>query len=252
MAKKADFFAYSRDGEKCKIARPPVKLSNHVLRKEEWNNAAAMCKKVKGVEKKRSLKTKKKSTKSIRNTLDAISYNDPEFECLHCSRLGDDSLCTVKCYHSFTKLHLTPITANIQIRGPGPLGYSAHTTTPLAKHQWLGEYIGELRPLSLSRTQQSHYWLEIPGKCAIDAEEKGNWTRFMNSSCEPNVKLWGECLGKRHVVLFQALRDIEAGEELCFQYGRAYFEKAGFECRCPIHEGGKHLPEAGRKRRHRR
>jgi len=32
--------------------------------------------------------------------------------------------------------------------------------------------------------------------------------------------------------LFQALRDIGPEEEIVFNYGRRYFEEAGFECRC--------------------
>ena len=64
----------------------------------------------------------------------------------------------------------------------------------------------------------------------------------MNSSCKPNIKVWGETLGKRHVVLFQALRDIKEGEELTFQYGNAYFERAGIECRCGANDGEPHIP----------
>jgi hypothetical protein len=39
-------------------------------------------------------------------------------------------------------------------------------------------------------------------------------------------------IGKRHVLLFRAARDIEEGEELCFNYGPAYFDAAELRCGC--------------------
>lgn len=133
-------------------------------------------------------------------------------------------------------------TETIQIRGPhAVLGYRAYTTEDIAKNDWIAEYLGELRPLSVPATVLSRYRIEIPGRCAIDAGERGNWTRYMNSSCNPNVRLVGEYIGKREVVFFQALRDIRGGEELTFNYGRAYFEKAGIQCQCDAREG-QHIP----------
>lgn len=63
----------------------------------------------------------------------------------------------------------------------------------------------------------------------------------MNSSCQPNVRVWGESVGKKQVVLFQAIREIGPEEEITFQYGAKYFLEAELECRCGVVEGG-HLP----------
>lgn len=136
----------------------------------------------------------------------------------------------------------------IDIRGPGELGYGAWTApnVTIKKGQWLEEYLGDLRPLptnldAAARSSDSLYRIWIPETAIIDAEKAGNWTRFINSSCRPNVKPWGEFVGKRHVVLFQALRDIGPEEELVFQYGAKWFEKAGFLCRCGVSEEA-HMP----------
>ncbi|KAF2439219.1 SET domain-containing protein [Karstenula rhodostoma CBS 690.94] len=236
------FLAFNADGDgenQHRIPEPPSKITRHALRKQEWETEAAANRPASRVTKSKKKKVKRKTVTKV---LDAIKYESDELQCLACLLYGDDPACTSKCYTDFTRQSFRPITNSVQIRGPGDLGYSAHTTVPIEKHEWIGEYIGELRPLSLSDTQQSHYWLPIPGQCAIDAERKGNWTRFMNSSCKPNVKVWGETLGKRHVVLFQVLKNIAVGEELTFQYGKAYFEKAGFECRCDAHDGEPHMP----------
>lgn len=149
--------------------------------------------------------------------------------------------CTVRCYSQFRKEQFLPNA--IDIRGPGELGFGAYTKphVTIKKGQWLEEYLGDLRPISSADTSSSLYRIWIPDTCIIDAEKAGNWTRFINSSCRPNVKPWGEFLGKRHVVMFQALRDIGPEEELTFQYGSAYFEQAGFLCRCGAHKEP-HMP----------
>lgn len=72
----------------------------------------------------------------------------------------------------------------------------------LPKHAWLGEYLGELRPLGhvdreLGEGLQSMYRFDFEfgeegGRedVVLDSERAGNWTRFMNSSCEPNCEVW--------------------------------------------------------------
>ena len=139
------------------------------------------------------------------------------------------------CYRAFRKQHF--IADQIDIKGPGPYGYGAFTKSGVRvkKGQYLDEYIGDLQPIGKEERLNSLYRVEIPKTCVVDAEKAGNWTRFINSHCRPNVKPWGDFIGKRHVILFQALRDIGPEEEIVFDYGRKYFEKAGFECRCSTH-----------------
>ena len=124
------------------------------------------------------------------------------------------------------------------MRGPGPLGYAAYTKLGITtkKGQWVGEYIGKLRPLDSGDDDNSNNndqsMFVIPNKCMLDARKAGNWTRFINSNCRPNLQCAAEFVGKRSVILFQAKRDIGPGEELTFKYGRDYFKNAGFSCIC--------------------
>lgn len=166
-------------------------------------------------------------------------------------RFGDDPACGNACYKAFRREHFPRGQAAIEIRGPGPLGYAAFTRpgARFDKGRYIGEYTGELLPLDSHPADTAGlYRYEIPGVCAVDAEQAGNWTRFMNSSCTPNVKPWGDVVGKRHVIVFQALRDIGGGEELTFNYGRRYFEKAGFLCGCSAQKGA-HMPGCGRMKK---
>ena len=69
------------------------------------------------------------------------------------------------------------------------------------------------------------------GALLIIADLQGNAARFVNHSCEPNcVSLITNVEGKGHIVL-AALRDIDEGEELCYDYKFA-MEDAKIPCRC--------------------
>lgn len=55
-------------------------------------------------------------------------------------------------------------------------------------------------------------------------------------------------MGRRHVILFQALRDIEPEAELTFNYGGGYFENAGILCKCDVQKKP-HLPKGGKDKK---
>jgi hypothetical protein len=122
--------------------------------------------------------------------------------------LGGYSLtCGDSCYFSFIATHFSkPLT---ELRGPGPQGYGAFVKrgTGIRKGEWVGEYIGELRPIhrvnrDLERGIQSMYRfdfaLENGGTVVVDSEKRGNWTRFINSSCCPNLDVWYVCSRNSH------------------------------------------------------
>ncbi|KAK4541628.1 hypothetical protein LTR36_007772 [Oleoguttula mirabilis] len=250
MAKDSQFKAYDLHRKKQHaISSPLANITRHRLNPADWADAEAVAgKPARKVAKKRAAKTKKRATKkAVRTATDILHCWSAEIECLHCGKLGDDPNCESKCYDRFRKDH--SIRHLIDVKGPSHLGYGAFTRpgVQLSKGQWLDEYLGELKPLAgdTGETSASLYRCEIPGICAVDAEQAGNWTRFINSHCRPNVKLWGEFVGKRHVILFQALRDIGPEEEIVFNYGSWYFERAGFKCVCDAYKrphipGGEH------------
>ncbi|KJA17689.1 hypothetical protein HYPSUDRAFT_146188 [Hypholoma sublateritium FD-334 SS-4] len=63
-------------------------------------------------------------------------------------------------------------------------------------------------------------------KFTVDAYHAGNFTRFLNHSCDPNSRLFACYINEGNVekpllVIF-SLRDIEANEEICFNYQGDY------------------------------
>jgi hypothetical protein len=158
-------------------------------------------------------------------------------------RLGDDRACGTKCYDDFIATQLA--NPRVDIFGPGELGYGVYTTakTQIKKGQYVEEYIGDIRPPD---AESMYRFVIPPDLCVIDAEKGGNWTRFINSGCKPNLKAWASTVGKRHCILFQASKNIGPGEELLFSYGGEYFERAGFLCKCSAQDEP-HMPKGGKK-----
>merc|ERR1712137_1474279 len=83
-----------------------------------------------------------------------------------------------------------------------------------------------------SKGQKNFYIITIGGGKYVDASFKGNLGRFINHSCNPNCRpeIW-LVRGQKCVGIF-ALRKIEPGEELTFDYR---FERIGTtkqKCHC--------------------
>jgi SET domain-containing protein len=82
------------------------------------------------------------------------------------------------------------------------------------------------------------FYFSIDDDHVIDGNVDGDFSRFMNHSCEPNCE--AETSDVRGVtrVFIQAMRDIKAGEELVYNYGLTLDErytptlKKQFACRC--------------------
>ena len=110
-------------------------------------------------------------------------------------------------------------------------GKGCYATQPFKKGRKIAEYVGERisrreikrRLAGLARIQIcaiDSYW-------AIDGSVGGNGTQYVNHSCAPN------CYVKiiKGRVLFFALRDIAAGEELLLDYEYSWHGD-DYRCQC--------------------
>ncbi|MDO9412196.1 MAG: SET domain-containing protein [Pseudolabrys sp.] len=97
------------------------------------------------------------------------------------------------------------------------------------------EYTGTRIPTWLARDidrrRANKYLFEIDNRWTIDGSTRSNLARYANHSCDPNT----EAESNRGRLMFRAIREIAAGEELTLDYGEEhmelYFGKAG--CLCP-------------------
>lgn len=66
----------------------------------------------------------------------------------------------------------------------------------------------------------------------LDPAIYGNWTRYINHSCQPNTGYKYVNMGQLSCVVIHALEDIECGQVLTVDYGGDYFKHFSFGCKC--------------------
>jgi uncharacterized protein len=130
----------------------------------------------------------------------------------------------------------------IQVRRSGVHGKGVFAVAPIAKGESIIEYKGEVIswPEALRRhphdpSDPNHtFYFELESGDAIDAKYGGNAARWINHACKPNCEA-DETNGR---VFIKALRALEPGEELFYDYGLSidakYTKKLKkeYECRC--------------------
>ncbi|XP_078285208.1 histone-lysine N-methyltransferase NSD3 isoform X4 [Rhinoraja longicauda] len=120
-------------------------------------------------------------------------------------------------------------------------GWGLCTKVDIKKGQFVTEYVGELIDEEECRNRIKHaheanitnfYLLTLTKDRIIDAGPKGNFSRFMNHSCNPNCETqkW-TVMGDTRVGLF-ALCDVRAGSELTFNYNLDCLGNGKTVCKC--------------------
>uniref|UniRef100_A0A182Y4A6 Histone-lysine N-methyltransferase n=1 Tax=Anopheles stephensi TaxID=30069 RepID=A0A182Y4A6_ANOST len=117
--------------------------------------------------------------------------------------------------------------------------WGVRTMLPIPKGSFLVEYVGEiLSDEAANHRVDDSYLFDLGNGFCIDASAYGNVSRFFNHSCQPNVSpvsVYYDHNDQRHprVALF-ACRDIDAQEEICFDYGEKFWmvKRGSLVCRC--------------------
>ncbi|GMT35008.1 hypothetical protein PFISCL1PPCAC_26305, partial [Pristionchus fissidentatus] len=121
-------------------------------------------------------------------------------------------------------------------------GWTTRALTTIKKGQFVSEYVGEVLTAYEAALRECHMYmmdmstpkekedayllqkgeLKTHGRLAIDGSAKGNETRFLSHSCEPNLKLvptYVERAGGWYSrMAIVAKKNISIGEELTFDY----------------------------------
>lgn len=92
------------------------------------------------------------------------------------------------------------------------------------------EYTGKHLTDEEYNASRSRYLFDLGDGKVLDGSPRWNKARYINHSCVPNCE---PELNDRRVYIF-AVRKIEPGEELAYDYGKEYFDEfIGENCRCP-------------------
>lgn len=130
----------------------------------------------------------------------------------------------------------------IQVRESGVHGKGVFARRPIAAGETVIEYKGEVISWAEALERHPHdpsdpnhtFFFHIDDEHVIDGKVHGNAARWINHACAPNCEA-DEVDGR---VFIKALRDIEPGEELFYDYGLIIDErytpklKKQFACRC--------------------
>ena len=96
-------------------------------------------------------------------------------------------------------------------------GKGCFATIPFKKRHKIAEYAGEKISNAEARRRAHRRMLricEVNSRYSLDGSRGGNGTHYINHSCSPNAFMQ---ILHNHI-LFRALRDIQAGEEITIDY----------------------------------
>ena len=117
--------------------------------------------------------------------------------------------------------------------GRSPTGLGMFAVKPIKRRTHIVAYRGPLlteEEAVRREARDSRYLFILTKKWTVDGSPRWNVARYINHSCRPNAKP----VGRNGGLVIIALRRIEPGEEITYEYGSDYLEYliANGGCRC--------------------
>jgi hypothetical protein len=108
--------------------------------------------------------------------------------------------------------------------GRSRTGLGLFATQPIKKGAKIVRYFG---PLLDSRKKkddaiENKYLFELNGRWTIDGSVRENVARYINHACKPNAE--SDVMPRKRKVVIRAIKNIEPGEEINYDYGTDYFK----------------------------
>src|ERR1700686_284249 len=108
--------------------------------------------------------------------------------------------------------------------GRSRTGLGLFATKPIKKGAKIVRYFG---PLLDSRKKkddaiENKYLFELNGRWTIDGSVRQNVARYINHACKPNAE--SDVSARKRKVVIRAIKKIEPGEEINYDYGTDYFK----------------------------
>jgi SET domain-containing protein len=99
-------------------------------------------------------------------------------------------------------------------------GLGLYTLKPISKGKRIIEYTGPIISNKEVDKRRGKYFFQINSKWSIDGSPRSNTARYVNHSCVSNA----EAFISGHRVWIWSKKNIKAGEEITFDYGKEYFD----------------------------
>jgi len=100
----------------------------------------------------------------------------------------------------------------------------------IPKGKKIVEYTGPRVPNDEVEKSNGKYFFGVNKKWSIDGSGRDNVARYINHSCRPNA----DPMIRDRRIWIKAIRNIEAGDEITYDYGKDYFDAyiKPHGCRC--------------------
>jgi uncharacterized protein len=135
--------------------------------------------------------------------------------------------------------------------GRAKTGLGLFATKPIRKGSFIVRYTGRMLPNRIADELDTKYLFEVNARWTVDGSSRKNVARYVNHSCRPNA----EADVKKRKILITAIKTINPGDEITYNYGRDYFNAfiKQHGCRCAACHQKKFVmrskPKRGRKRK---
>jgi len=112
-------------------------------------------------------------------------------------------------------------------------GLGLFTLSDIEKDDLVIEYTGEKISSDEADQRGGKYLFTLTKKWVLDGKGRENTARYINHSCRPNCE--AEVDEDKLKVFVYARRNIKAGEELTYDYGKEYWDDhiKPYGCKCP-------------------
>jgi uncharacterized protein len=118
--------------------------------------------------------------------------------------------------------------------GRSRTGLGLFATKPIKKGAKIVRYFGPLLDCRKKKHDaiENKYLFELNGRWTIDGSVRENIARYINHACKPNAE--SDVMPRKRKVVIRAIKNIEPGEEINYDYGTDYFKEylKPIGCKC--------------------
>src|ERR1700759_5233287 len=107
--------------------------------------------------------------------------------------------------------------------GRSATGLGLFATKPIKKGTRIIRYFGPLLDSKKSKDDiENKYLFELTNRWTIDGSVRANIARYINHACKPNAE--SDVRPRKRRVYIRAIKNIETGDEINYDYGTDYFK----------------------------
>ena len=118
--------------------------------------------------------------------------------------------------------------------GRSKTGLGLFATKPIKKGDKIIRYIGPMLDCRKKKDDavENKYLFQINKRWTVDGSVRKNIARYINHACKPNAE--SDVSKKKLRIVIRAIKDIQPGDEINYDYGTEYFKEflKPIGCKC--------------------